>query len=67
MNELYALVEKLQDKVDNEMNASRFDIEIEVLQQKTSDLQARLNDVELYKPDSKFEVETFLVSAIQDL
>ena len=66
MNELYALVEKLQDKVDNEMNASRFDIEIEVLQQKNSDLQARLNDVELQKPDSKFEVETFLETASQD-
>ena len=41
------------------MNANRFDIEIEVLQQKTSDLQARLNDMELQKPDSKLWVEKF--------
>ena len=51
MNELYALVEKLQDKIDNECDNTRINVEVEVLQQKTSDLLSRLNDIEMNKPD----------------
>ena len=51
LSELYALVEKLQDKVDNELDNPRLTVEVEVMQQKTNDLMSRLNDIEMNKPD----------------
>ena len=63
LNELYALIEKLQDKIDNECDNTRVNVEIEVLQQKTTDLLTRLNDIEMNKPDKTILSSSFTPTA----